>query len=254
MLVVFTPWTIGLLLRINERYRALADRQRQTEAEAEWARNLARLRSRQTQLANDVHDVVGHSLAVIIAQADSAQALSDHQVARLREVMANISVSARRSLNDVRQVLRAQQTSPEQADGLQHSPSDLDSLIEGVRAAGHDVRSTVNGQTRPLTPETETIAYRTLQEMLTNALKHGMKTHAIHVRRDWEQNELRLTVRNCVVGPRRLNPRGMGLSGMQQRLDGIGGHLTVESVDTGEPEQQYTITAGLPLRQMESSQ
>ena len=79
----------------------------------------------QARLARDVHDVVGHSLAVILAQAESAQYLEDADTEKLKQTMANIATSARSSLQDVRHVLTADaRLGPTQ-------PGSLDALIDG---------------------------------------------------------------------------------------------------------------------------
>ena len=102
----------------------------EAEAERDQAAEIARLRDEQTRLAHDVHDVVGHSLAVILAQAESAQFRDDDDTAALKQTMANIATSARGSLEDVRQVLAATSGTAGPADpaGRPRQP------VEGVRA------------------------------------------------------------------------------------------------------------------------
>jgi len=107
------PWLAGLALRYNTRATEsrISELAAQAEAEragveSEQSREIARLREEQARLARDVHDVVGHSLAVILAQAEAAQFQPDDP-ARLKATMATIATSARSSLQDVRQVLSA---------------------------------------------------------------------------------------------------------------------------------------------------
>lgn len=258
-----TPWLAGLALRFLDRARSSRVSQVAAEAERDQAEEIARLREGQAQLARDVHDVVGHSLAVILAQAESAQYLPDtdpeaHAEA-LRRTMANIATSARTSLQDVRQVLSASAgTAP--AAG-QHG--DLDALVEGVRASGHEVVSSEVGTPRPLPPELEVVAFRVLQEMLTNAIRHGHRGEPVLVERHWE-GELRLEVRNVVgappaadetrplaaVDPAELEAQataGHGLEGMRRRLEAVGGRLDV--LRREEPGgATFTATAWVPLR------
>lgn len=229
-----SPWLLGLVLR--ERQRATSARSQQHEAELQAARiqEIATLRAQQAQLARDVHDVVGHSLAVIIAQADSAQYLPDQQLDRIRAVLANIAASARQSLGDVRQVLTT--TAPAPARGL-------DSLIEPIRAGGTDIRVEDTGVARPVPPELEAVAYRVLQEMLTNALKHGQPGEPITVVRTWSDDVLRLQVRNTVGTPAHPGQPGLGIAGMHRRLLAVGGSLEVEPAGT-----TFTVTATVPVR------
>ncbi len=157
---------------------------------AEQSREIAQLREDQARLARDVHDVVGHSLAVILAQAESAQYLEDADTQKLKQTMENIATSARSSLQDVRHVL-----TPSAAE--QARPGSLDALIAGVNESGHEVVSSEVGTAQPLPPELEVVAYRVLQEMLTNAIKHGRRDEPVFVERHWE-GELRIEVRNVI--------------------------------------------------------
>ncbi|GAA1914295.1 sensor histidine kinase [Nocardioides hwasunensis] len=267
MLVLGVPWLAGLALRFGS--RAEQSRVSQVAAEedaaravqeSEQAREIARLREEQTRLARDVHDVVGHSLAVILAQAESAQYLKDADTEKLKATMETIATSARTSLQDVRQVL----TSTQSPTSSGRSGS-LDTLVDGVRGSGHEVVSTVVGQPQPMPPELETVAYRVLQEMLTNAIKHGRRDSPVFVERHWE-GELRLEVRN-VVGVEQSSDvtqpirsitggetarvaaatPGQGVDGMRRRLEAVGGRLDVRRRDEAGG-QTFTATAWVPVR------
>lgn len=284
------PWLVGMAVRSVRLART--SRQRQHEAEdaraaaeraSVQAQEIAVLQERQAQLARDVHDVVGHSLAVILAQAESAQYLPQDDPERLRRTMANVAGTARSSLQDVRRVLAA-------TDGRRPpappDPRGLDGLVEGIRAAGNDVRSTVVGEPRPLPPEIEVVAFRVLQEMLTNALRHGLRGAPVLVEQRWE-DRLRLETRNTVpppppgvvrtavvlrddTGPDTVRddtgpaggragggaapgaglgpepePAGMGLDGMRRRLASVGGSLAAHRSDDGAT---FVVTAHVPLR------
>ena len=265
MLGLGSPWLGGLALRFGSiaqesRISQVAAEEDAARAvqESEQAREIAHLREEQTRLARDVHDVVGHSLAVILAQAESAQYVEDADTEKLKATMATIATSARTSLQDVRRVLTSTQRST--ASGRSGS---LDSLVDGVRSSGHEVVSTVVGRSQPLPPELETVAYRVLQEMLTNAIKHGRRDFPVTVERHWE-GELRLEVRNVVQveeSPDATQPirrgdaasapapaaPGQGVDGMRRRLEVVGGRLDVRRRDeAGGPT--FTATAWVPVR------
>ncbi|GAA1161424.1 sensor histidine kinase [Nocardioides aquiterrae] len=246
MSVLGVPWLAGLALRFSSRARQSRSFQQAAEAERDQAEEIARLREEQAQLARDVHDVVGHSLAVILAQAESAQYLDEVDTKGLKRTMENIATSARTSLDDVRQVLAS--TSGAAAAPVRHA--DLDSLVEGVRASGHEVRSTEVGAPQPMPPELEVVAFRVLQEMLTNAIKHGRRDQPVHVERHWE-GDLRIEVENAVdraseeTQPIRSVPGGQGLEGMRGRLEAVGGRLDVRR--RSDPPR-FTATAWIPLR------
>jgi signal transduction histidine kinase len=250
-LILAVPWLIGLVLRIRAqarvnrlaRERAEAERQQAFE-ERTQAQEVARLKDDQARLARDVHDVVGHSLAVILAQAESAQFLPDADPAAMRTTMATIAESARSSLQDVRQVLSTNAGQPTQLP-----PGELERIINGVAASGHDVVSRKVGLPQPLPPELDVVAVRVLQEMLTNAIKHGRRDQPVEVDQHWDDG-LRIQVRNAA--DRRTEETmpiateyadGLGLEGMRRRLDSVGGRLDVVAGDG-----TFTATAWVPLR------
>lgn len=259
MALLGVPWLAGLALRYVA--RAQTSRVHQVAAEDEAARarhdraqaeEIARLREEQNRLARDVHDVVGHSLAVILAQAESAQYLQDADTERLKKTMETIATSARESLQDVRQVLTP-------ADRRTARPGSLEELIAGVKGSGHEVVATEVGTPQPLPPELETVAYRVLQEMLTNAIKHGRRDAPVLVERHWPdgawQDELRIEVRNASpaldetqpIGLEKDTSGGQGLEGMRRRLDSVGGRLDVRPrVEAEGPT--FTVTAWVPVR------
>ncbi|MET8153295.1 sensor histidine kinase [Actinoplanes sp. NPDC049668] len=226
-----TPWLAGLALRISDRARIDLERAARERARAEQT---ARIRDAQTRLARDVHDVVGHSLAVILAQAESGQYLPDDDPAALKSALATIATSARTSLGDVRQVLTA----------TRDSADDLDRLIDNLREGGHEVMSGQTGTPRPLDEEQRITAYRVLQEMLTNAIRHGLRGGALTVRRTWSPGTLEIEVRNAIeaTADDRPGPAGSGLDGMRQRLAGVGGTLSA-----GVHGDVYVATARIPL-------
>jgi signal transduction histidine kinase len=252
------PWTLGLALRLRGRAERSTQQRLAAEADRHQAEEIARLREEQTRLAHDVHDVVGHSLAVILAQAESAQFRPDSDTAAVRATLANIAASARQSLRDVREVL----SSTDDTTTVPAAPTGtLDALIEGVQAAGNIVRSTVVGTPRPLPPELDVVAFRVLQEMLTNALKHGRRGEPVHVARDWH-GQLRIEVLNVVASPERRTPAaaptddtvaigavapGRGLEGMRRRLESVGGRLDLRHQHR-QGATTFTATAWVPIR------
>jgi len=240
------PWLLGMLVRSQAQTAATRVGRDEAEAGLAQAQEIAALRAEQTRLANDVHDVVGHSLAVILAQAESAQFLPDDDTERIRKTLENVATSARQSLHDVRSVLAGDDTTVGSTTG------DLDSLLDGLATAGNDIRSTVFGTARPLPPELDLVAYRVLQEMLTNALKHGLRSEPVTVERHWE-GELRIEVRNAVDPTPQpgddspVDRSGTGVNGMRRRVESVGGHLDVRRRDD-DTGSTFTATAWVPVR------
>jgi signal transduction histidine kinase len=262
LLLVAGPWPAGLIVRFLD--RASTSRESMLAAEeaaagarreTEHAREIVHLRDQQTRLARDVHDVVGHSLAVILAQAESGQYLED--TVKLKKTMQTIATSARSSLQDVRQVL----SSTQQATTMPGDVGRFDGLIDGVRSSGHEIIATELGTPRQLPRETEAVAYRVLQEMLTNAIKHGRRDQPIVAERHWPAAQpaggfadtLRIEVSNMTQGGQgdaACSPAGgagRGLDGMRRRLESIGGHLDVRRRE--QPAgTTFTVTAWVPVQ------
>lgn len=225
------PWLLGLVLRMRERAGQNRVSQLQAEAETARAEELAAVREEQARLARDVHDVVGHSLAVILAQAESAAYLPDPDTATLHQALATIATSARTSLGDVRRVLGDGEVGP--------APDDpFASLLDPLAAATGRVEVDVLGVPRVLPPDQRTTAYRVLQEMLTNAVKHGTAGTTIQICLDWRHG-LGLEVTNSFA--EREGGSGLGLAGMHRRLAGVGGRLEVTE-DVGS----YRVRGWMP--------
>ncbi|GAB4586177.1 sensor histidine kinase [Nocardia sp. IFM 10818] len=243
-------WAGSALRRSADRADRALDSQRAAEADAarahresEQAREIAALREEQAQLARDVHDVVGHSLAVILAQAESARYIADTDTGALRQSMANIADLARSSLQDVRQVLTATASSDA-------GPGALRTLIDGVRASGHEVVLAELGTARTLAPELATVAYRVLQEMLTNAIRHGNRATPINVELCWA-DELRIETVNAVAPGEPADAGGSGLGGMRRRLESVGGRLDIRCADFAQVGgSAFTVTAWVPMRRL----
>ena len=257
LLLLTVPWLSGLVARSAAGSRQARRSQQAAEQDAAQAvlastqaQDIARLREDQARLANDVHDVVGHSLAVILAQAEAGQYLTaetpDALADRLRTTMATIATSARSSLGDVRQVLTA---------GREAATSGgLDALVDGVARTGRPVSPQVFGSPRPLPPELAEVAFRVLQEMLTNAVRHGGAGAPVLVEQHWPDggsDDLRLEVRNAVAPGEAAGVEGdqggAGLPGMRRRLESVGGRLDVRRREQ-DGVVTFTVTAWVPVR------
>lgn len=228
------PVMLGLTLRM--RARAQENRERQLRAEADRhvaqafqakAEEIARVESERSALARDVHDVVGHSLAVILAQAESGLILEAGEPSVVRQVLRTIANSARASLEDVRAVLQPDRTV---------AATSLDALVAGVPPT-IEVTDLVLGTPRELAPEISVVASRTLQEMLTNALKHSCEAR-MEVTRDWSDG-LRIRVSNSAEDT--VRGSGLGLVGMRRRVEDLGGTVTVDDLGT-----RFTVEAYVP--------
>lgn len=231
-------WTAGALVRVGLRARGNAEAQRRAEARAstEFERN---------RIARDMHDVVAHSLAVVIAQADGARYAAANDPAAATESLQTISTTARSALSDVRMLLT--QLRHSEGAGPQPTVADLETLYAQVRAAGVDLRIDVDPAPPGEPPAAVQIAvYRILQEALTNAMRHGAGG-TVEVFLAWLPDRVEVRVRNplspAVTDPAgAMRSGGHGLIGMRERAQLIGGTL-----DVGPADGSFAVSAVLPI-------
>lgn len=207
------------------------------------ASEIARLKEEQAALAHDVHDVVGHSLAVVLAQAESAAFLPDDDVPALRQAISNIEGAARTALREVRQVLGSAQATDE--GEVVGDPLDL---IDSARSAGYGVLYAEYGTPVDLSTGVATVSYRVLQELLTNAIKHGTREEPIQVVRQFTDDSLIIRVVN------RFDPQatatfgvGSGHEGIRHRLLRTGGHLDLTRTNDAPGVNRFIATAHIMM-------
>ena len=196
LFALLLSWTVGALVRTS--LRARENRAAKERAEADAVAEQERVR-----IARDMHDVVAHSLAVVIAQADGARyaLAAGGSAGSPREsdpaasaALETISSTARAALADVRLLLT--QLRHSQGDGPQPTLADLEALYAHVRAAGVQLRVDVDPAPPGTPPASVQLAvYRILQEALTNALRHGDGA-PVSVRLRWLADRVELEVRN----------------------------------------------------------
>ncbi|MBW9111066.1 sensor histidine kinase [Microbacterium ureisolvens] len=227
-------WTIGALVRTA--VRARENREAQQRAEAETAAEHERVR-----IARDMHDVVAHSLAVVIAQADGARYAAASDPAVATEALSTISTTARAALADVRLLLG--QLRHRQGDGPQPTLADLEELYAQVRAAGVQLRVDVDPAPPGEPPAAVQLAvYRILQEAFTNALRHGAPGGPVDVRLEWLSDRVEIGVRNPVAPGAATGRPGHGLIGMRERAQLSGGRL-----EAAEESGSFAVRAQIPV-------
>lgn len=229
-------WTLGALVRAS--IRARENRREQERAEQQTVAEQERVR-----IARDMHDVVAHSLAVVIAQADGARYAAAANPEAATAALGTISSTARAALSDVRLLLT--QLRHSQAEGPQPTLADLETLYAQVRAAGVALRIDVDPLPHSEPPAAVQLAvYRILQEVLTNALRHG-GGGPVDVHLAWHTDRVELSIVNARKPGQNAEPAhggGHGLIGMRERAQLVGGHLAA-----GTDEGRFVVSAVLPL-------
>jgi signal transduction histidine kinase len=237
---------LGALVGINvgnrRRYlSALIDRSRQLLVERDQQAELAAA-SERARIAREMHDIVSHSLTVIVALAEGANATADP--ARSREASRAVAATAREALSEMRMmlgVLRAADSASEAPLGPLLEAS-LHDVIEAARAAGFPATLSVSGQ--PDVPAAHRLAIlRIVQEAITNAMRYSRDGSFIRVRTEYSPTGVRIVVENDGAQPdTESTGAGWGLRGLQERAATLGGTVVAEPAAPGV----WRLTAELP--------
>ena len=219
---------------------ARLEREQATEARAAVAEERSRI-------AREMHDVVAHSLSVMVVQAEAAEAMLDVDPERARRPLSAVQDTGRSALTDLRRMLGALRAPEEGGPALAPQPglAGLDALAEHVRDAGLPVDVRIEGEPRPLPAGVDLSAFRIVQEGLTNVLKHAGPARA-EVRVRYDDDAIALSVIDDGRGDQRDRQNGgHGLVGMRERVAVYGGELTAGPRPA--PERGFAISARLPL-------
>ena len=237
-------WALGLAVYRQRSYVEAVRTQAAQEVRAQTelaARSAAEERLR---IARELHDVVAHAMSVITVQAGVARYIDTGMPERASAALETIESTGRQALRDMRQLLGVLRADGERAAS---SPapalSDLDELVEGMRAAGTRVDLRVGGDVRVLPEGLELSAYRIVQEALTNVVKHAATDHARVLLR-YQPEELAIEIVDDGAGARaEASGRGHGLVGMRERAALHGGSLEAGPL----PVRGYRVAARLPI-------
>jgi len=210
------------------------------------------------RLARELHDSVGHALSAVTLQASAARRVLDSDPDFVRDALAAIEDTTRRTVGEldaVLGVLREGDASTSGQGGASKDPSlptlaaDLDGLLRRTRACGLQVSADVEVSPEALPPLVSREAYRIVQEALSNALKHAGPGAPVTLRISLGGRDLTITAEN--PAPRATTPRpggGHGLRGIADRTRLLGG-----TTKAGPADGVWRLTVRLPVERVESS-
>lgn len=242
--LVTAAFLLGTSGRTRRQYLdGLEERAERLEVERDQQGRLGAAAER-TRIAREMHDIVAHNLAVMIALAEGAAATVSTDSKAASAAMRQAAQTGRGALGQMRHllgVLRDDQTSAVTAP--QPGLDDLPQLMAQVRSTGLTARLETRGQPRDLSHTMQLTLYRAVQEALTNTMKHAPTATAATVVFDWCGDALQVCVTDnggaVVVSSA---PQGHGLSGMRERLAMHGGALNF-----GAQRGGWTVRVQLPL-------
>jgi len=243
LLILAGAWLIGRYQRQRRsQVSGLQDQAARLERDREEQARAAVTQER-GRIARELHDIVAHSVSVMVIQAQAGQRLIS-DAAQAGTAFRSIEASGREALVELRRLLAILRTADDQlVIGPQPGLGSLESLIEQVREAGLPVDLRIEGQQAPLPPGVDLSAYRIVQEALTNTIKHAGPAKAeVILRYDTSALELEITDTGTGTAPGAIGT-GHGLIGMRERTTLLGGDLVTGSREAGG----YLVRARLPL-------
>lgn len=227
LLLVFA-WGIGAWLRSTR--VAEADRRRRVAEDA--------LAAERTRIARELHDVVTHHVTAMVVQAEAARYLTAAPD-RLDGTLTAITDTGRRAITDLRHLLDL--LNPDHGPETRTpSPGGLLALVEHARQAGQPVEFTEEGTPAESAGSADLVAYRVVQEALTNALKHarGSRT-SVEVHHG--EREIAVAVSTAGSGSTSPGGSGRGLAGLRERVGVLGGDFSADRDGAG-----FTVCARIP--------
>ncbi len=227
----------------------LEGRMRRAEAERELMARQAVLAER-ARIARDLHDIVAHGVSVMVVQAGAAARVVTSQPDRAAVALADIQGTGRQALSELRRMLGVLRNDTEVASlAPQPRLDDLDELIRHTREAGFAVDLTIEGSriaAEHRSPGAELVAYRVVQEALTNVMRHAGHGARVGVRVTHSAVGVRLEIDDTGSGVSTddlARSTGHGLVGMRERVELYGGTLRVGP----RPGGGFRVAATLPL-------
>jgi signal transduction histidine kinase len=252
-------WLMAWTMRNRRLYVAtLEERAATLERELDHLARIAAADER-ASIARELHDVVAHSLSVMIVQADGGTYAFERDPELARRALSVVAATGRDALEDMRRlvaVLRgASQESAADEDRRRITIEQLDALVERARSAGLSVRFSQNGARPELPPAIELTVYRIVQEALTNVLRHAGPRAGVELCLEYGGEAVGLSVTDdggtlgalVATDPGRPLPdparAGHGLVGMRERVSVHGGQFSAGP----SPQGGWRVTATLPL-------
>lgn len=228
------------ILNLNQQ---LQQANEQLRIYAEESAHTAQVQER-NRLAREIHDTLGHVLTGITAGADACIQMMDDSPEMARHQMELIADTARNGMNDVRRSVKALRPDSLEKENLSGALNKMCTSMAQSSGAQIQLEESLAGLT--LSQDEEDCVYRTVQEGITNAIRHGHATR-VQVRCHIEDGVLEVSVRDNGIGCKSVTP-GFGLQHMQERMLMLGGTFWYENSDG------FCIRAEIPLRKTPGSE
>ncbi len=239
-------WAFGRVVRIRSA-QAVESELRAERLQAEYGERARRVVTEErTRIARELHDVIAHSVSVMVVQAGAAQhVLRDHPTLA-EEALEHVQRTGRESIRELGGLLGIlREDSADMGFDPQPTLAELPRLVEDARTAGLTVELTTEGEAVDLQPGVELAVYRVVQEALTNIRKHAGTSPTASVRLAYGPSDIHVEVRDDGPGegPMAAYGTGHGLVGIRERVTAYGGTLAAG----GQAGRGFRISARIPI-------
>lgn len=253
--LVITPYAIGRRVRESteanqDRVAVAEERYQRLLAVREQEARLAESRAR-SQIARELHDIVAHSLSVMIVQAEGGRAVAAKNPEAAKDALNTIAETGREALSEMRRIVGVLRDEPSKTQ-VDFSPAPtLSDIPELVARASDRATLEVRGQPPRVPAALALTAYRVVQEALTNFLKHAGPEATAQVTITYGMRDITIDVldNGGGVNSESAESGGHGLRGMNERVTSMGGQLLTRS----RPSGGFQVTAVLPVRVIPSN-
>lgn len=247
LFVVLVPYALGRMTRARAA-RERADREQAERLDAARELNAAATAFQErARIARELHDVIAHSVSVMVIQASGARMVMSSDPKRAEASLRSVERAGREALAEMRRLLGVLDSERDpRALAPQPGLADVQDRVSRARASGLATDLHVDGEPATVSPALDLCAYRIVQEALTNAIKHAAPTRA-EVHLCWGQSVLELEISDDGRGPGAVNGAsgGHGIAGMRERVALHGGSVHSGAGAGGG----FTVRASLPLAQ-----
>jgi signal transduction histidine kinase len=251
LLAVVLPWAAGRAVKEWAQRALELERVNQALKAEQEQRSLLAVADERSRIARELHDVVAHSISVMVVQAEGARRMMDRDPKRAKAALDQIEGTGRAALVEMRRLLGVLR---KERDGVVRTPQPgtgtLDMLVDRAQEAGLDVRVAIEGQRKTLPAGIDVSVFRIIQEALTNALKHAGPTRAdVLLTYHPDSIEVEIVDAGIVNGyePEGSDPENPqhGLLGMKERVSLYGGEIATGPCEDGR--DGYRVWARIPL-------
>ncbi|NBE95307.1 MULTISPECIES: sensor histidine kinase [unclassified Nonomuraea] len=246
---IVSVWMWGHTIGTRRAYVAgLRERAEHLERDRDNQARIAAAAER-ARIAREMHDIVSHSLSLIVVQANGAAHCLHSRPDSAHQALTAISDIGQNALTEMRHMLEVLRDGPPERGPYAPRPglAQLERLVEDVRSAGLPVELTVHGEPRELPDGVDLAAYRIVQEALTNTRKHAgpqVSTARVSLRYGEDALDLRVSDDGRGAGAQAGRSGGHGLVGIRERVAAYGGSVRCGPADGGG----FEVVAALPVR------